>query len=148
MPNNNRVLVCCPSHAASDVLTRRLSGLLKRKELFRLYDASRPSVTVPGSILPFTCQVPGSDCFTLPPPSVWKGLKAVICTCMDAHILYRAQLTNHSIRAKQQCFKTFLMSGNNPLGLSIGQVVVNENPFFTHLFIDVSILVCECLASI
>ena len=97
-PNNNRVLICCPSHAASDVLTRRLSGLLKRSEIFRMYDSSRPSNTVPGYILPFTCQIPGSDRFTLPPPSVWSGFKAVICTCADSHILYRSQLTNNSIR--------------------------------------------------
>ena len=134
--NTNRVLLCCPSHAASDVLTRRLAALLKRTEIFRLYDASRPSATVPGHILPFTCQVPGSDVFTLPPPQVWSGLKVVVCTCMDAHLLFRAQITNHAVRAKQQCFKTFILSESNPLGLSFGQVTANENPFFTHLFID------------
>jgi len=134
--NTNRVLVCCPSHAASDVLTRRLSGLLKRSEIFRMFDASRPSSTVPGYILPFTCQVPGLDTFTLPPPSVWTGLRAIICTCMDAHLLFRAQITNRAIRAKQQCFRTFLLSESNPLGLSFGQVTVNADPFFTHLFVD------------
>ena len=134
--NTNRVLVCCPSHAACDVLTKRLSGLLKRTEIFRLYDASRPSNTVPGYILPFTCQVPGSDRFTLPPPSVWIGLKVVVCTCMDAHLLFRAHITNRSIRAKQECFRTFLLSKSNPLGLSFGQVVIDRDPFFTHLFVD------------
>ena len=94
---NNRVLVCCPSHAASDVLTRRLSPLLERKEIFRLYDSSRPSNTVPGSILPFTCQVPGSDRFTIPGFEVWNGFRVIICTCIDAHVLYRAQITNESI---------------------------------------------------
>jgi len=134
--NTNRVLICCPSHAASDVLTRRLNGLLKRSEIFRLYDASRPSSTVPGSILPFTCQIPGTDRFTLPPPPVWTGLKAVICTCMDAHLLFRAQVTNHAIRMKQECFHSYILSENNPHGLSFGQVSVNKSPFFTHLFID------------
>ena len=28
------------------------------------------------------------------------------------------------------------MSGNSPIGLSFGDVSVDENPFFTHLFID------------
>lgn len=134
--STNRVMVCCPSHAASDVLTRRLSGLMKRTEIFRLYDATRPANTVPGYILPFTCQVPESDRFTLPPPGVWTGLKVVICTCMDAHLLFRAQVTNESIRAKQLCFQTYLTSESNPLGLTLGQVTVNDDPFFTHLFID------------
>lgn len=137
--NTNRVLVCCPSHAASDVLTRRLSGLLQRSEIFRLYHSSRPASTVPGTVLPFTCQFPDSDVFTLPQPSDWTGFRVVICTCMDANILFRAQITNHAIRAKRLCFRTFLMSllsGGHPLGLTCGQVKVDDCPFFTHLFID------------
>ncbi|KAL3827607.1 hypothetical protein ACHAXA_002104 [Cyclostephanos tholiformis] len=135
----NRVLVCCPSHAASDVLTRRLSSLLKRSEIFRLYHSSRPASTVPGSILPFTCQLPDSDVFTLPKPSEWTGFRVVICTCMDANVLFRAKITNHAIRTKQLYFQRFIMSvssGGHPLGVTFGQVTVDDSPFFTHLFID------------
>jgi hypothetical protein len=137
--NTNRVLVCCPSHAASDVLTRRLSSLLKRSEIFRLYHSSRPASTVPGTILPFTCQLPDTDVFTLPKPSEWTGFRVVICTCMDANILFRARITNHAIRTKQVYFQRFIMSvlsGGHPLGITFGQVTVDESPFFTHLFID------------
>ena len=137
--NTNRVLVCCPSHAASDVLTRRLSGLLQRSEIFRLYHSLRPASTVPGSILPFTCQFPDSNVFTLPQPSDWTGFRVVICTCMDANILFRAQITNHAIRAKRLYFRTYIMSllsGGHPVGLTCGQVTVDDSPFFTHLFID------------
>lgn len=138
--NTNRVLVCCPSHAACDVLTRRLSGLLKRSEIFRLYHSSRPASTVPAYMLPFTRQFPDTDVFTLPQPPDWTGFRAVICTCMDAHILFRAQISNHAIRAKQLCFQTFILSalsGGHPLGLTFGQkVTVDDDPFFTHLFID------------
>ena len=38
--NTNRVLLCCPSHAASDVLTRRLAGLLQQAEIFRCVDCA------------------------------------------------------------------------------------------------------------
>ncbi|KAL7544409.1 hypothetical protein ACHAWF_007792 [Thalassiosira exigua] len=101
-----------------------------------MYDSTRPSNTVPSYILPFTCQIPGSDRFTFPLPHVWGGFKAVICTCMDAHLLFRAQVTNNAIRCKQQCFRTFLLSENSPLGLTFGQLTVNDDPFFTHLFVD------------
>ena len=136
---NTRVLVCCPSHAASDVLTRRLSGILKRSEIFRLYDSSRPSSTVPSNILPFTCQLKDTDVFTLPQPPAWTDYRVVVCTCLDAQILFRAQITNSVIRKKQLCFQKFIMSamsGGHPLGLTIGELKVNEDPFFTHLFID------------
>ena len=49
-------------------------------------------------------------------------------------ILFHHACTSFSV--KQQCFRTFLMSGNSPIGLSFGDVSVDENPFFTHLFID------------
>lgn len=135
--NKNRVLLCAPSHAAADVLTQRLTAILKRDEIFRMYDSSRPSTTVPGSILPFVCQLPGSDTFTLPPPKVWTKFRVVICTCMDAHILYRAQLTNYAIRIKRHCFVSYLRS-NNPIGLNFGgsEVSCSKEPFFSHLFID------------
>ena len=135
--NKNRVLLCAPSHAAADVLTRRLSAILKRDEIFRMYDRSRPSTTVQGSILPFTVQLPGSDTFTLPPPELWTKFRVVICTCMDANILYRAQLTNYAIRTKRQCFVSYLRS-NNPIGLNFGgsEASCSKEPFFSHLFID------------
>ena len=136
--NTNRVLICCPSHAASDVLTRRLSGYLKQSEIFRLYDASRHPNTVPDYILPFTCQSPSSEAFSLPSPSIWKGFRAVICTCMDAHILFRANLTNHCIRSKRECFKSYLLPANNTLGVSFEKMTSSEEIFFSHLFIDES----------
>ena len=55
---------------------------------------------------------------------------------MDAHLLFRANINNHAIRNKQQCFRTFLLSKSNNLGLNFGEVAANNNPFFTHLFID------------
>lgn len=131
------MLLCAPSHAAADVLTERLTAILKREEIFRMYDSSRPSVTVPGSILPFTVQLPASDTFTLPAPEVWTKFRVVICTCMDAHILYRAQLTNYAIRTKRQCFVSYLRSSST-IGLNFGgsEVSCSKEPFFSHLFID------------
>ncbi|KAL7499976.1 hypothetical protein ACHAWT_010917 [Skeletonema menzelii] len=135
--NKNRILLCAPSHAAADVLTERLTAILRRDEIFRMYSSSRPSTTVPGKILPFTVQIPGSDTFTLPSPEGWTKFRVVVCTCMDAHILYRAQLTNYAIRTKRQCFVSFLRS-NNTIGLNFGgsEVSGSKEPFFTHLFVD------------
>eukprot|EP00574_Skeletonema_japonicum_P011504 CAMPEP_0201717586 /NCGR_PEP_ID=MMETSP0593-20130828/3283_1 /ASSEMBLY_ACC=CAM_ASM_000672 /TAXON_ID=267983 /ORGANISM="Skeletonema japonicum, Strain CCMP2506" /LENGTH=1033 /DNA_ID=CAMNT_0048207681 /DNA_START=56 /DNA_END=3157 /DNA_ORIENTATION=- len=135
--NKNRVLLCAPSHAAADVLTERLTAILRRDEIFRMYNSSRPSVTVPGKILPFTVQMPGSDIFTLPSPEGWTKFRVVVCTCMDAHILYRAQLTNYAIRTKRYCFVSYLR-GNNPIGLDFGggKVRYGKEPFFSHLFVD------------
>ncbi len=135
--NKNRVLLCAPSHAAADVLTERLTAILRRDEIFRMYNSSRPSVTVPGKILPFTVTVPGTDTFTLPSPEGWTKFRVVVCTCMDAHILYRAQITNYAIRTKRFCFVSYLQS-NNPIGLDFGgeKVRYGKEPFFTHLFVD------------
>lgn len=135
--NKKRVLLCAPSHAAADVLTRRLSEILKQSEIFRMYDSSRPSNTVPGYILPYTCQLPGTDTFTLPAPSVWLGFRVVVCTCIDAAILYRAQISNHAIRTKRHCFVSYLRS-NNPIDLNFdaSDVACSKEPFFSHLFID------------
>ena len=80
--NTNRVLVCAPSHAACDVITRRLRVFLKRTEIFRMYDSARPSNTVPGDIVPFTCQLPKSDRFTLPIPE-GKSSVSSICIVSD-----------------------------------------------------------------
>ena len=129
--------MCAPSHAAADVLTVRLTALLRRDEIFRMFDSARPSTVVPGAILPFTVQMPGSDTFTLPPPDVWTRFRVVVCTCVDAHILYCAQLTNYAIRTKRQHFVSYLRS-INPTGLNLGgnEASCSKEPFFTHLFID------------
>lgn len=135
--NKNRVLLCAPSHAAADVLTRRLTAILKKEEIFRMFDSSRPSNFVSGSILPFTCQLPGSGTFTLPAPQAWAKFRVVVCTCLDANILFRAQLTNHAIRTKRQCFVSYLGKCEH-IGLHFGgsEVTGNKEPFFSHLFID------------
>lgn len=135
--NKNRVLLCAPSHAAADVLTRRLTAILKKEEIFRMFDSSRPSNFVSGSILPFTCQLPGSGTFTLPAPPAWARFRVVVCTCLDANILFRAQLTNHAIRTKRQCFVSYLGKCEH-IGLHFGgsEVTGSKEPFFSHLFID------------
>jgi len=57
---------------------------------------------------------------------------------MDAHILFRANITNHCIRAKRDCFRSYLQPENNTLGVSFGNITLSEDVFFTHLFIDES----------
>ena len=135
--NKNRILLCAPSHAAADVLTERLTAILRRDEIFRMYSSSRPSTTVSGKMLPFTVTIPGSDTFTLPSPAGWTKFRVVICTCKDAHILYRAQITNYAIRTKRQCFLSYIKS-RTPIGLNFGgsEVSCSKEPFFSHLFVD------------
>lgn len=73
----NRVLVCAPSHAAADVITHRLQAFLNQAFIFRLYDQSRPTNTVPATIMPHTCRNPITNEFTLP-ASTGKKLNDLI----------------------------------------------------------------------
>ncbi|KAL7516520.1 LOW QUALITY PROTEIN: hypothetical protein ACHAWX_001531, partial [Stephanocyclus meneghinianus] len=133
---NNRVLVCAPSHAAADVITGRLISFLAKEAIFRLYDKSRPFNTVPSSIIHLTCQNTSTGEFTLPPPSAWNSFRVVVCTCLDAHILFRAKITNEAINKRRTCFRQYLLSDLNNTGLSFDQLPKITDPFFSHLFID------------
>lgn len=164
----NRVLVCAPSHAACDVITHRLESFLNQASIFRMYDKSRPTNTVPATIMPYTCRNPDTEEFTLPAPSgtaaclmskigrsftsqpylsdilfsvlaAWKNFRVIVCTCMDAHILFRAKITNEAIAKRRKCFRNYLVSDAHNLGFSINDLPENStDPYFSHLFIDES----------
>ena len=56
---------------------------------------------------------------------------------MDAHILFRAKITNEAIAKKRQCFRQYLQSNSHNLGYSIsGLPDSSMDPYFSHLFID------------
>jgi hypothetical protein len=51
--------------------------------------------------------------------------------------MFQAKLTNEAIKAKRQCFRSFLLLKSNNLGTAAsGPFEYMDNPFFSHLFID------------
>lgn len=78
-----RVLACAPSNSAADIVALRLSGLLKKNELFRFYAPSREKRTVPSDLLPYTF-VNGDDLFSHPPLDTVKTFRVIVSTCISA----------------------------------------------------------------
>jgi superfamily I DNA and/or RNA helicase len=134
--SNHRVLVCTPSHTAADVVTRRLGKFLSRNQLFRLYDADRPIETVPVDVLGF-CRQSDDQIgeFILPDIQILMQFQVIVCTCSDAHLLYRIGLTNQQLRVRRQCYETYIRKCCEGINLDVAITGVNE-PHFTHLFID------------
>jgi AAA domain len=131
-----RMLVCTPSHTASDVVTRRLGQHLTRNQLFRLYAADRPIETVPVEVLGFCRQSDDqTGTFVLPDVHILMQFQVIVCTCSDAHLLYRIGLTNQQLRARRRCFQTFLQKSCEETNLECTLTGVDD-PHFTHLFID------------
>ena len=138
--NPNRILLCAPSHLACNVLTTRLAAIgLETTQIFRLLDATRPIETIPMNVLPFTCQGHGAaGGFLLPSPCSWTKLKVIVCTCLDAHILFKSRVTNSAMRSKAESFRSFLAQSYSQdlLGYEVVKNDARAYPFFTHLFID------------
>lgn len=134
---NHRILVCAPSHPAADVVTTRLGVMLKDAgQMFRLFDSDRPVETVPVHLLAYCRQCPMTGTFALPSAKELLKFSIIVCTCSDAHLLYRAGLTNAQLRTRRRCFKTYMDRATeecNLTGCVIGGV---DEPHFTHLFID------------
>jgi hypothetical protein len=134
--SNHRVLICTPSHTASDVVTRRLGKFLSRNELFRLYDLDRPIETVPVEVLGFCRQSDDqTGVFTLPEVPSLMQFQVIVCTCSDAHLLYRVGFTNQQLRVRRQCFENYIKKRCEGTNLRANIEGVCE-PHFTHLFID------------
>lgn len=56
---------------------------------------------------------------------------------MDAHILFRAKITNEAIAKKRKCFRNYLLSDSHNLGFTINDIPDSSLiPYFSHLFID------------
>ena len=145
---NNRILVCTPSNIAADVIARRLMKHVPANDIFRLCDPTRPVSTAPVDILPLMRQsVDGGD-FTLPATAEeFIKFRVIVCTCVDAHILFLCGMTNSSLRSRRQCMQMFITQGllaNSP-GVSMkgsddngGSSFLDgaDRPHFSHLFID------------
>jgi AAA domain len=134
--SKHRCLICTPSHTASDVVTRRLGKFLSKNELFRLYDVDRPIETVPVDVLGFCRQSDDqTGVFVLPDVPILMQFQVIVCTCSDAHLLYRIGFTNQQLRIRRQCFETYMQKCCEGTNLRANIEGVHE-PHFTHLFID------------
>ena len=132
----NRILVCAPSHTAANVLTQRLAENLSEKDLFRLVDSDRGSDTIPFAVLRFTRYDQSGGAFTLPPKEELLQFRVIICTCLDAHILYSAGLTNATLRGWRKCLSHSAQKLFKKCQLSFDIIRGVDEPHFTHLFID------------
>lgn len=133
---NHRILVCAPSHPAADVVTSRLAGEIKTGKMFRLFDSDRPVETVPVHLLAHCRQCPVTGTFALPTAKELLKFSVIVCTCSDAHLLYRAGLTNAQLRTRRRCFKTYFDRATEECNLTGGVLGGVNEPHFTHLFID------------
>jgi hypothetical protein len=132
----NRVLVCTPSHTAADVVTRRLGQFLSRKQLFRLYGNDRPLSAVPVELLAYCYQSDDQmGNFIIPDVPILMQFDVIVCTCSDAHLLYRIGLTNQQLRIRRQCYETYIRKCCEHTNLNV-QIDGVYEPHFTHLFID------------
>jgi len=130
------ILVCTPSHTAADVVTTRLGEHLAAGIIFRLYDSDRPVETVPVHMLQYCRQAGMTGTFSLPSAKELFGFKVIVCTCNDAHLLYRAGFTNAQLRIRRRCFKTYMERTIKDCNLWGGAIEGADEPHFTHLFMD------------
>ena len=134
--SRHRILVCTPSHTAADVVTRRLGQHMKRNELFRLFDADRPITTVPVEVLGFCRQSEDQlATFAIPDSQSLLHFQVIVCTCSDAHLLYRIGLTNQQLRERRHCLRSSIKKTCAVVNLDFELHGVDD-PHFTHLFID------------
>ncbi|EEH03233.1 conserved hypothetical protein [Histoplasma capsulatum G186AR] len=89
------ILLCAPSNPAADTLAMRLAKHLQPHEMFRLNGWSRTFAEVPDQLLPYTHSE--NDLFSMPEFKTMMSYKVVVTTCMDAHILVRARLSNQDL---------------------------------------------------
>lgn len=81
-----KILVCCPSNAACDVVTQRLD--LNKSELFRLMAPSRSkSKDIPARVLEntFTGE---HGAFAVHPLEKIKSFRVIVSTCISASVLH------------------------------------------------------------
>lgn len=112
--------------------------MLSKEELWRLVDSHRPVATVPSEVLPYCRQEEDTGTFSLPSTvdELYK-FRVIVCTCSDAHILYKLGFTNQQLRKRRECFVNFCSKASRRLNLTGGYAGQEVNsPHFTHLFVD------------
>ena len=64
------------------------------------------------------------------------AFQVIVCTCSDAHLLYRAGLTNAQLRIRRRCFQNFVTHSVQECNMRGGVIEGVDEPHFTHLFVD------------
>ena len=138
LDSDNRILVCAPSHTAANVLTERLGKIMGKHELLRLLDCDRDVETIPTSVLGFCKISESTGMFTFPALEELKAYRVIVCTCLDAHLLYRSGFTNWTMNTWTTCFKNYIESRIQQGGLRLDGTIAGPSTrtHFTHLFID------------
>ncbi|KAF7321050.1 hypothetical protein HMN09_00192300 [Mycena chlorophos] len=120
------ILLCAPSNPATDTLVMRLRSSLNPKQMLRLNDPNRTFAEVPLSITQY-CYIE-DDRYSIPP---WEDLlryRVIVCSCLDAGILFDAHCTNFTLmRLEREILKSL-----HPLRPCKEPIM----PHFTHLLID------------
>jgi ERCC4-related helicase len=125
---HQRILICTPSHTAANVITQRLGEHFDTTKLLRLVGQERPIATMPRDILAYCRRDESTGSFTLPADILTYSI--IVCTCVDAHLLYKVGLTNAQLRNRRQCFQQSL--DNVCVGKNIGSAKltgINEPHF-------------------
>jgi hypothetical protein len=137
------ILVCAPSNPATDTLAVRMKDRLMQNEMLRLNNPHRTFAEVPDSIKPYCCRLSlvyqdflslklctdiENNVFSIPP---WKKLMAyrvVVCSCLDASILVRAQCANAELKAMEEEISSTIHPHR--------KANHGFQPHWTHLLID------------
>eukprot|EP00656_Telonema_subtile_P058626 TRINITY_DN9987_c0_g1_i3.p1 TRINITY_DN9987_c0_g1~~TRINITY_DN9987_c0_g1_i3.p1 ORF type:complete len:864 (+),score=133.10 TRINITY_DN9987_c0_g1_i3:1590-4181(+) len=85
----SRVLVCCESNNAADLVVQKLADYMTPDALLRLYAMHRSVTTVPESMLPFASNYDTeSQTFPIPSPRELFQRRVVVSTYGNASVLY------------------------------------------------------------
>ena len=128
---HHHVLVCTSSHTASDVITQQLSQHLTRQQLFRLYGSDRPLATVPEEVLKDWYQC---EDVRLALGKWWWSFKSLIAPArMHTCCAMSAWPINQQLRIRRQCYESYIRKcceGTN-LNVQINGVQRAGSPLYT-----------------
>ena len=127
---DHRILVCAPSHTAANVITNRLATFLDTKQLLRLVSPDRPIETM-SSVIKFCRQDTQTGRFMIPLDLL--SFSVIVCTCLDAHLLYLAGLTNEQLRLRREAFAIGLRDSCAKCNLNIPTIGGLDTPHFRYV---------------
>ncbi|CAO1637930.1 unnamed protein product [Parajaminaea phylloscopi] len=93
---SHHILVVTPSHAASDVLTRRLAKHLEPHHLLRLNGPARTFAETPQSVAMFCYVDARLNSYSLPPWYQLMRYRVVVCTAFDVSLLLNSKTSSNN----------------------------------------------------
>jgi helicase MOV-10 len=128
---NQRILICTPSHTAANVIVQRLSPHFDQSKMLRLIGPERNVATIPVSILGYCRHDPATTLFKVPHDILAYSI--VVCTCLDAHLLYNVGLANMQLRIRRQCFYNGLKKECEGTNINIAKIDGVNEPHFRYV---------------